>query len=1210
MKSALRLLPGKQRLITYLPFGAAMVLFAASVWAQGPDGPAPADKTADKTASSPATKPATAPASQPVLATQPAGGLIPTDLKSLENMIDLRMKEVSSDGAMDEKLRQEVLEIYAQAKAQLAAAKATAARTEALDKSAASAPEDAMRLKQATTQPASQPATAPFEKISLSGLEAQLKKMEVDLAEFKSKAGNVDESIKSLARRQESLPADIVKNRDELAALSEKTDAIRASADPEPLKRARQSLNWASRRALDTRGKYLETTLSTADAMRNLLRAQQEYFVRQTSLLQARLAAQQAVVAAKREQESRRLEQEAKEKLIQAAGEHPLVRAIKKYNLYLAQLRTGPEGLDAKRRTVAQQQATVAARLSKVNDAADKARQWVKEVGQTDVVDLFLRNERSQLPDLREHRLQSKLRQEKMARAKLLQFRLTEKAVEIGDPQGRADNLVQAADPPIAAQYKDEVRKALVAALTDTRKALDSLIPDEQSYFNELVKLDTDENRLISQAEKFRSYIDEQVLWTRSASPLAPGDLGQAGRAMAWFASPANWRALFAALAESIRRSPLWAALAALAIAALLMLRRRLTSRVRLLGKRANQYGPGAMARTIQALALAVLSASTWPAMLLVAGWALIHGGEEAPFAFAVGNGLMTVAAGWLPIAVVIGICRKDGLGEAFFRWPTDAMRRKVRSLRWLVAVESPLLFVAASLQFQPVIEYRESLGRIACTALLAALGAYVAWMFWPGGRMVMEALGRRRGGWLYRFRMVWYPLAVLVPLWLAGAAAMGYYYTTLQLSGRLLVQLWVIIALVVFQSLLHRWFTIGAARLARAKHSGPPSGEAPGPGAASAKEAQLPTVSEAAAQVRQFADYVVAALTLIALWLVWADVLPALRVLRDIELWKVGTGPAAISVSLADAAFAVVVLVLTVIASKNIPGILEVAVLRRLQIESGACYAINALARYVIAVVGFILTAQAIGIQWGHVQWLVAGVSVGLGFGLQEIFGNFISGLILLFERPIRVGDVVTVGEVTGTVTQIRIRATTILDWDRKELVVPNKEFITNRLVNWTLSDTVLRVVVPVGIAYGSDTKLARDLLLKVGAEHSNILRAPAPQAFFLGFGESSLNFELRVFVPSFEHFVEVRNDLHMAIDEAFRKANIEIAFPQRDIHIRSIDAPLPGAQGLPVSQAPKGPQSEPKGHRACRGPQSGNASADGATAAGVDPRGSTLST
>ena len=1170
MKAASRLTPVIQRLIIYVLLAAALVISAASAWAQSPAGAAPATRPATK----PTTAPATAPATQPALATQPAAGLTPTDPKIIENMIDLRMKEVSSDAAMDEKLRQGILDIYAQAKAQLAGAHATAARTEALEKSAAVAPADTLRLKQATTQPASQPATMPVEKTALSDMEAQLKKMELDLSELKSKAGAADESMKFLARRQETLPADIGKNRDELTALREKAEAIKASADPEPLKRAQQSLNWATRRALEARGKYLETSLSTSDAMRNLLRAQQEYFARQVSLGTARTAALQASVAKKREEESKRQEQEAQEKLIQAAGEHPLVREVKAYNLYLAQLRTGPDGLDAKRRAVAQEQAKVAARLSKVNEASDKARQMVKEVGQTDVVGLFLRNERPQLPDTRQHRLQSRLRQEKMARAKLLQFQLTEKSKEISDPQTRAGQLVQSADPPIAAQYKDEVHKALVAALTDTLKALDSLIPDQQSFFNELLKLDADENHLIRRAEEFRSYIDEQILWTRSANPLSSDDLGRAGRALAWFVSPANWRALVAAIGDRIRNSPVWAALAVLALAALMLLRHRLIARVRMLGKMANQYGPGAMARSFQTLVLAVTAAVAWPAVLLVAGWALVRAGEEGTVAFAVGNGLIMVAAGWLPIAVVIGICRKEGLGEAFFRWPTAAMRRKVRSLRWLMAIELPLLFVAASLQYQPLIEYRESLGRIACTALLAVLGAYVAWMFWPGGQLVREALGRQHGGWLYRFRILWYPLAVLTPLWLAGAAAMGYYYTTLQLSGRLLVQLWVIIALVVLQSLLRRWFTIGAARLARAKQSGPPSGEAAVHGVTSAKEAQLPTVSEAAAQVRQFADYVVAALTLLGLWLVWADVLPALRVLRDIELWKVGTGPAAISVSLANAAFAVVVLVLSVIASKNIPGILEVAVLRRLRVESGARYAINALARYAIAVVGFILTAQAIGINWGHVQWLIAGVSVGLGFGLQEIFGNFISGLILLFERPIRVGDIVTVGEVTGTVTQIRIRATTILDLDRKELVVPNKEFITSRLVNWTLSDTILRVVVPVGIAYGSDTRLARQVLLKVAAENTRVLPNPPPQAMFMGFGDNALNFELRAFVASFDHFNGVRDELHTAIDDAFRKANIEIAFPQRDIHIRSIDAPRLGAQCLTVNQPPKDPK------------------------------------
>ena len=151
------------------------------------------------------------------------------------------------------------------------------------------------------------------------------------------------------------------------------------------------------------------------------------------------------------------------------------------------------------------------------------------------------------------------------------------------------------------------------------------------------------------------------------------------------------------------------------------------------------------------------------------------------------------------------------------------------------------------------------------------------------------------------------------------------------------------------------------------------------------------------------------------------------------------------------------------------------------------------------------------------------------------------------------------TVGSVNGTVSRIRIRATTITDWDRKELVIPNREFVTGQIVNWSLSDSILRLTIAVGVAYGSDTKTAQELLLRVAGQHNRVLKDPAPKALFLGFGESSLDFELRVFIPHIDHFLPTRSDLHFAIDQAFREAGIEIAFPQRDLHVRSIKAALP---------------------------------------------------
>jgi potassium efflux system protein len=184
----------------------------------------------------------------------------------------------------------------------------------------------------------------------------------------------------------------------------------------------------------------------------------------------------------------------------------------------------------------------------------------------------------------------------------------------------------------------------------------------------------------------------------------------------------------------------------------------------------------------------------------------------------------------------------------------------------------------------------------------------------------------------------------------------------------------------------------------------------------------------------------------------------------------------------------------------------------------------------------------------------LVAAIGLGLGFGLQEIFANFISGLIILFERPIRVGDTVTVGEINGTVTKIQIRATWITAFDRKELIVPNKQFVTGQLINWTLSDPVLRLSIPVGIAYGSDTERTIEVLKEVAKESRRVLRDPPPEVLFLGFGDSSLSFELRVFVRRVAQLFPVRHELHMGIDKAFREAGIEIAFPQRDLHLKSV--------------------------------------------------------
>jgi len=182
-----------------------------------------------------------------------------------------------------------------------------------------------------------------------------------------------------------------------------------------------------------------------------------------------------------------------------------------------------------------------------------------------------------------------------------------------------------------------------------------------------------------------------------------------------------------------------------------------------------------------------------------------------------------------------------------------------------------------------------------------------------------------------------------------------------------------------------------------------------------------------------------------------------------------------------------------------------------------------------------------------------VTGLSVGIGFGLQKIIANFISGLIILFERPIRIGDYVTIGDQSGTVSRIKIRATTLKDLDNREILIPNEALISERVMNWTLSSSITRLIVPVGIAYGSDTDAAREIMLEAVKDLPKVLKTPAANVLFMGFGESSLDFEIRVYLNNFDDRVPMTHVVHTEVNKALEAAGISIPFPQRDLNIVS---------------------------------------------------------
>jgi len=246
----------------------------------------------------------------------------------------------------------------------------------------------------------------------------------------------------------------------------------------------------------------------------------------------------------------------------------------------------------------------------------------------------------------------------------------------------------------------------------------------------------------------------------------------------------------------------------------------------------------------------------------------------------------------------------------------------------------------------------------------------------------------------------------------------------------------------------------------------------------------------------------------------------------------------------------AVIAAMITVVLVRNVPGLLELTLHRRTQLDRGARVALSTLVRYTILIVGVSATFGLLGVSWNKIQWLAAALTFGLGFGLQEIVANFVSGLILLVERPVRVGDAVTVGNLQGVVSRIQIRATTISLWDRSEMIVPNKEFITTKLVNWTLSDSKRRIDVPVRVAYGADLDKVKETLLGVARAPPDIFDDPPPQALLLDFGDDAIKFELRYFVD-FGMGLRTRDEIHMGVDKAFREQGIDFALPKLDIRI-----------------------------------------------------------
>jgi small-conductance mechanosensitive channel len=273
------------------------------------------------------------------------------------------------------------------------------------------------------------------------------------------------------------------------------------------------------------------------------------------------------------------------------------------------------------------------------------------------------------------------------------------------------------------------------------------------------------------------------------------------------------------------------------------------------------------------------------------------------------------------------------------------------------------------------------------------------------------------------------------------------------------------------------------------------------------------------------------------------------LRRIFEAQLFKLGETPITL-IAIIELVFIIVV---SFLVSKIVRKFFRRRVLSRFKLDDGSQFVILRLIHYALIVIGLLLAINVVGIHLTSLTVIFGLVGVGIAFGLQNITSNFVSGVILLFETSVDVGDYIQVGEIIGRVSSINMRSTTVITPENITLIVPNSRFIEETVTNWSVGDLKIRTSVRVGVAYGSDTELVTRLLLKAAEDHPIVLVDPKSDVLFNEFGDSSLNFELRVWIPNPNPGIrkKVTSDLNYAIDAAFRENKVTIPFPQRDVHL-----------------------------------------------------------
>lgn len=723
---------------------------------------------------------------------------------------------------------------------------------------------------------------------------------------------------------------------------------------------------------------------------------------------------------------------------------------------------------------------------------------------------------------------------DEIADIRLYQFELNQERDQLSNPQGYVDGLL-AEQPP--EQVTPELRATLMDLVTTRGELLDRLSRELNTLLNESITLQLNQKQLQETSKALRNTLDEQMFWIPSNKPLDLNWLKSAPHLLERQLAEMPWGAGVRELGEGLVNRPWLFLPLLLVIGALLWKRRYLHDRLKELNQDVGHFKRDSQLHTPLALFLTVLLALPVSLFLALGGFALQIDarGQNATL----GAALMEMAQAWMVFYTLYRILAPGGIAELHFRWDRPQVAFLRSQVRRLGGVVMALVAIVTVAEHQPAALADDIIG------IIVVLSCYALMTLVLSNLLLAEPMREQTSP----FRLLIGVGFTLLPLAFIVAVGFGYYYTSLKLTDRLINTLYLLILFLLIEAAFVRGLGVAARRLAYQRVLAKRQAQTKENAEGEEVVVEEPTldIEKVNDQSLRLIRLALLGVFLAAMYLVWADLISVFAYLDQVTLYQYssGTGDAAtmVPISLLDVLGALIIAAITTVLARNLPGLLEVLVLSRLTLAQGSSYATTTLLSYAIAGIGFVTALSTLGVSWDKLQWLVAALSVGIGFGMQAIFANFISGLILLFERPVRIGDLVTIGTVTGTVNRIRIRATHITDSDRKEVIVPNQTFLTSQLINWTLTDTVTRIVLVYNVNRGADLELVRKLLLQATQENARVLRDPAPSVQLKTYGANSLEHELKIYVRELGDRGLATDELNRRIDQLFQEHDINIS-------------------------------------------------------------------